>query len=125
MKTCCLIYCSRRIPRLQAPRQLKTLEDLLAQAVHYATFCMRNSGKMAPAFFLIGADGPLMFATGSLADEDERDAFASNARLGGWRNGWHRRRRGGATFQVCPAVSLVMINMSSDVSTSATINALL
>ena len=66
---------------VQAPRQLETLDDLLAQAVHYATFCMRNSGKMAPTLFLIGADGPLMFATGSLADEDEKDAFATNARL--------------------------------------------
>ena len=36
---------------------------------------------MAPTLFLIGADGPLMFATGSLADEDEKDAFATNARL--------------------------------------------
>ncbi len=42
---------------------------------------MGNSGKMAPTLFLIGADGPLMFATGSLADEDEKDAFATNARL--------------------------------------------
>jgi len=66
---------------LQPPRQLKTLDDLLAQAVHYATYCMGNSGKMAPTLFLIGADGPLMFATGSLADGDEKDAFANNARL--------------------------------------------
>ena len=36
---------------------------------------------MAPTLFLIGADGPLMFATGSLADGDEKDAFATNARL--------------------------------------------
>jgi len=78
-----LIFSSRRtkIPRLQAPRQLETLDDLLAQAAHYANSCMRNSGKMAPTLFLIGADGPIMFATGSLADEDEKDAFATNARL--------------------------------------------
>lgn len=42
---------------------------------------MRNSGKMAPTLFLIGADGPLMFATASLADEEEKDAFATTARL--------------------------------------------
>ena len=42
---------------------------------------MGNSGTMAPTLFLIGADGPLMFATGSLADGDEKDAFATNARL--------------------------------------------
>jgi hypothetical protein len=70
-----------KITGLQAPQQLETLDDLLAQAAHYATFCMRNSGKMAPTLFLIGADGPLMFATGSLADEDEKDTFATNARL--------------------------------------------
>jgi len=76
-----LLQSADQNPVVQAPRQLKTLDDLLAQAVHYATFCMRNSGKMAPTLFLIGADGPLMFATGSLADEDEKDAFATNARL--------------------------------------------
>jgi hypothetical protein len=30
---------------MQMPRQLQTLDDLLAQAEHYAEFCMRNSGK--------------------------------------------------------------------------------
>jgi hypothetical protein len=63
------------------PAQLKTLDDLLAQAAHYAEFCMRNSGKMAPTLFLIGADGPLMFVPASLADETEKDAFATTARL--------------------------------------------
>ena len=78
-----MIFSIRRskIPRLQPPRQLETLDDLLAQAVHYANYCMRNSGKMAPTLFLIDADGPLMFATGSLADGDEKAAFATNARL--------------------------------------------
>ena len=74
-------FTSAKIPPLQPPRQLETLDDLLAQAAHYANSCMRNSGKMAPTLFLIGADGPIMFATGSLADEDEKDAFATNARL--------------------------------------------
>ena len=63
------------------PRQLQTLDDLLAQAEHYAEFCMRNSGKMAPTLFLIGADGPLMFVPASLADVDEKDDFATTARL--------------------------------------------
>ena len=55
LMTCCLIFLRRRtkIPRLQPPRQLKALDDLLAQAVHYATICMRNSGKMAPTVFRI------------------------------------------------------------------------
>ena len=66
---------------MQPPRQLETLDDLLAQAEHYAEFCMRNSGKMSPTLFLIGADGPLMFTPASLADADEKDAFATTARL--------------------------------------------
>ena len=70
-----------KILPLQPPRQLETLDDLLAQAEHYANFCMRNSGKMAPTLFMIGADGPLMFVPASLADETEKDAFATTARL--------------------------------------------
>jgi hypothetical protein len=53
---------------LQPPHQLQSLDDLLAQAEHYAGFCMRNSGKMSPTLFLIGADGPLMFVPASLVD---------------------------------------------------------
>jgi len=66
---------------LQPPRQLESLDDLLAQAAHYAGFCMRNSGKMSPTLFLIGADGPLMFVPASLVDANEKDAFATTARL--------------------------------------------
>ena len=66
---------------MQQPRQLSTLDDLMAQAGHYAEFCMRNSGKMTPTLFLIGADGPLMFVPTSLADDGEKDAFATTARL--------------------------------------------
>jgi hypothetical protein len=66
---------------MKEPAQLKTLDDLLAQAEHYANFCMRNSGKMAPTLFMIGADGPMMFVPASLADESEKDAFATTARL--------------------------------------------
>jgi hypothetical protein len=42
---------------------------------------MRNSGKMSPTLFLIGADGPLMFVPTSLVDADEKDAFANTSRL--------------------------------------------
>jgi hypothetical protein len=42
---------------------------------------MRNSGKMSPTLFLIGADGPMMFVPGSLTDENEKDAFATTSRL--------------------------------------------
>src|ERR1035437_7235215 len=66
---------------VQQPRQLETLDDLLAQAEYYAGFCMRNSGKMSSTLFLIGAEGPLMFVPASLVDADEKDAFAKTARL--------------------------------------------
>ena len=70
-----------RIGGLQAPKQLASLDDLLQQAEHYAEFCMRNSGRMSPTLFLIGAEDPLMFVPESLADEDEKDSFATTARL--------------------------------------------
>ena len=66
---------------MQLPTQLKTLEDLLAQAEHYSQFCMRNGGTMAPTLFIIGADGPVMFVPESLANDGEKDAFATTARL--------------------------------------------
>src|ERR1035438_219358 len=66
---------------MQPPRRLETLDDLLAQAGHYAHFCMGRSGTMAPTLFLIGADGPLMFVPPSLENESEKDAFATVARF--------------------------------------------
>jgi len=66
---------------MDQPTQLKTLDDLLAQAEHYAEFCMRSSGKMAPTLFVIGADGPLMVAASSMDGADEKDAFVTGERL--------------------------------------------
>lgn len=68
---------------MKAPAQLKTLDDLMAQAGHYAEFCFRKSGRMAPTLFLIGPEGPLMFVPESMADEHEKDNFANTARLVG------------------------------------------
>jgi hypothetical protein len=65
----------------QRKTKLESLDDVLAQAEHYAEFCMRNSGKMAPTLFLVGADGPLVFVPTSLADDREKDDFATTARL--------------------------------------------
>ena len=62
------------------PAQLKTLDDLLAQAADYAEFCMKNSGRMPPTLFLIGAAGPLLFVPENLADEKEKDTFATTVR---------------------------------------------
>jgi hypothetical protein len=66
---------------LNPPQKLETLDDLLAQAEHYAWFCMKNSGHMAPTLFLIGENGPLMFCPQSLQNIEEKNAFATAARL--------------------------------------------
>lgn len=71
----------RTMPPVQLPRQLKTLDDLLAQAEHYANFCMRGTGSVPPTLFLIGADGPAMFIPENLADDGAKDDFATTARL--------------------------------------------
>jgi hypothetical protein len=63
------------------PEKLETLDDLLAQAEHYANYSMRGMGQLPPTLFLIGPDGPLMFAPESLADNNAKDEFATNARL--------------------------------------------
>lgn len=59
----------------------KSLDDLLAQAEHYANFSMRNIGHLRPTLFLIGGDGPMMFMPESLADDRAKDDFATKARL--------------------------------------------
>jgi hypothetical protein len=61
--------------------QLNNLEDLMARAEHYANFCMRGTGRVTPALFLIGPDGLLMFVPESLADDSAKDDFATQARL--------------------------------------------
>ena len=66
---------------VQLPRQLKTLDDLLAQAEHYANYSMRNIGRVPPALFLIGADSPVIFIPENMADERAKDDFAATARL--------------------------------------------
>jgi hypothetical protein len=66
---------------VQMPRQLQTLDDLLAQAEHYANYSMQNSGRVPPTLFLIGADGPAMFIPENLTDESAKDDFATTARL--------------------------------------------
>ena len=63
------------------PSKLETLDDLLAQAEHYANYCMRGTGRVTPTLFLIGPDGPMMFVPESLEDGADKDAFATNARL--------------------------------------------
>ncbi len=66
---------------MKEPAQLKTLDDLMTQAAHYANFCLRNSGSMPPTLFLIGEAGPMMFLPGKMASDTEKDSFANMARL--------------------------------------------
>ena len=61
--------------------RFENLDDLLAQAEHYANHSMRNIGHLPPTLFLIGSKGPVMFMPESLADESEKDDFATTARL--------------------------------------------
>lgn len=68
-------------PSPQPHPQPKTLADLMARAEHYANYCMRGTGRVTPALFLIGPDGPLLFVPESLEDENAKDDFATKARL--------------------------------------------
>jgi len=66
---------------MKEPAELKTLDDLMAQAAHYAAFCLRNSVSMPPTLFLIGEAGPMMFMPGNMTSDTEKDSFANAARL--------------------------------------------
>ena len=66
---------------MQPTRKLETLDDLLAQTEHYANYCMRGTGRVTAALFLIGPDGPVMLVPESLADTDAKDDFATTAQL--------------------------------------------
>lgn len=59
----------------------RTLDELLANAEHYAAYCMGNSGSVTPALFFIGADGQGMFCPDTLATGRDKDNFADMARF--------------------------------------------
>jgi len=60
----------------------KTLDDLLANARHYAEYCMRGTGNLPPTLFLIGSDGKqVMLMPQNLADEKAKDDFATMSKL--------------------------------------------
>jgi hypothetical protein len=60
----------------------KTLDDLLARAEHFAEYSMRNSGRMPPTLFLIGADGKsAMLIPENMDDEKAKDDFATMSKL--------------------------------------------
>jgi hypothetical protein len=57
------------------------LDELLANAAHYADYCMNNSGRVTPTCFLLAADGQCMLTPQSLADTGEKEEFANLLRL--------------------------------------------
>jgi hypothetical protein len=71
---------STKIFGVQSNRR-ENLDDLLAQAEHYANYSMRKIGRLPPTLFLIGSGGVLIFMPESLADEAAKDDFATNVRL--------------------------------------------
>src|ERR1035437_4224921 len=60
----------------------KTLDDLMANARHYAEYCMRGTGNLPPTLFLVGSDGKqIMFMPENLADTQDKDNFANLSKL--------------------------------------------
>jgi hypothetical protein len=60
----------------------KTLDDLLANARHYAEYCMNGTGNLPPTLFLVGRDGKqVMFMPENLADVQAKDDFAVQSKL--------------------------------------------
>ena len=60
----------------------KTLDDLLANARHYAKYCMRGTGNLPPTLFLIGGDGKqVMFMPQNMADVQAKDDFGTQSKL--------------------------------------------
>lgn len=54
----------------------------MANARHYAEYCMRGTGNLPPTLFLVGADGrQVMFMPESLTDIKAKDDFAMMSKL--------------------------------------------
>ncbi len=63
------------------PLHLKSLDDLLAQAEHYAGWAMRKIGNVPPTMMGLSPRGPLFFVPSAMADDRAKDNFANTARL--------------------------------------------
>ena len=61
--------------------QLKTFDDLLAQAEHYAGWAMRKIGNVPPTMMGLSPRGPLFFVPSAMPDDRAKDNFANTARL--------------------------------------------
>ena len=60
---------------------LKTLDDLLAQAEHYAGWAMRKIGNVPPTMMGLSPRGPLFFVPSAMTDDRAKDNFANTSRL--------------------------------------------
>ena len=64
--------------RMTPNQNPKTLDDLLANARHYAEYCMRGTGNLPPTLFLVGSDSKqVMFMPENLADVEAKDIPAA------------------------------------------------
>ena len=63
------------------PPPLKSLDDLLAQAEHYAGWAMRKIGNVPPTMMALSPRGPLFFVPSAMTDDRAKDNFANTARL--------------------------------------------
>jgi hypothetical protein len=68
-------------PTPQPHPKPRTLDELMANAEHYANHAMRKSGRVPPAFFLVGVDGQVMASPEQLVDGQSKDDFANMARF--------------------------------------------
>ena len=59
----------------------KNLDDLLAQAEHYAEFSMRGIGRVPPTFLALCPARLMFYLPESMGDERAKDNFANTARL--------------------------------------------
>lgn len=60
---------------------LKTFDDLLAQAEHYAGWAMRKIGNVPPTMMGLSPRGPLFFVPSAMTDDRAKDNFADISRL--------------------------------------------
>jgi hypothetical protein len=59
----------------------ESLDSLLARAERYASFAMRQFGRVPPTLLALSPGGSLCFMPDSLADERAKSDFANTARL--------------------------------------------
>jgi len=71
--------------RFDPPKKYKTMDDLYAQALNYADWCLREStpGMTYPALFILSADGPPAYMVWSheFGDEATKEEFTKTCRI--------------------------------------------